>query len=168
MKVHQSCYPIVTDLLFIIVTLAQVGAHPHKDGEHNKKVFGRPTPWPPPYEASKGVQPKLEAQSNSTSSLFRTPGTARTKMDATVTYGLRFGHTLYGWKDNSNTLLMALVSGPNSFGVDRNPQNKMTSRICLGVASPFFGLWAMYRVEPIRGATKGGLARPKPFISCSH
>ena len=31
----------------------------------------------------------------------------------------------------------------------------MTSRIYLGVASPFFGLWAMYRVEPIRGATRG-------------
>ena len=31
----------------------------------------------------------------------------------------------------------------------------MTSRICLGVASPFFGVWAMYRVEPIRGATRG-------------
>ena len=104
----------------------------------------------------------------SSSSLFQTPGTARTKMDAQVVYRVGFGHTCYGWKDNFKTLPMAVVSGPNSSGVDRNCQNKMTSRNCLGVASPFFGLWAMYRVEPIRGATKGGLARPKPFISCCY
>ena len=61
-------------------------------------------------------------------------------MGATVAYGLGFGLTWYGWKDNFKILPMAPVSGPNSFGVDRNPQNKMTSRICLGVASPFFGL----------------------------
>ena len=78
-------------------------------------------------------------------------------MGATVTYGLGFGHTWYGWKDNLKTLLMAPVSGPIYSGVDGNRRNKMTSRIYLGVASPFFGLWAMYRVEPIRGATRGGL-----------
>ena len=33
----------------------------------------------------------------------------------------------------------------------------MTSRIYFGVASPFFSLWAMYRVESIRGATRGVL-----------
>ena len=54
-------------------------------------------------------------------------------------------------------LPMDLVSGQNSSGLDGNRQNKMASRICLGVASPFFGLWAMYRVEPIRGATRGVL-----------
>ena len=119
-KIHQSCYVIVTGLLFTIGTLVQVGAHPHKDGEHNKKVFGRPTPWPPPYEASKGVQPKLEAQLKLTSSLFRSPRAVCTKMGATVAYGLGFGLTWYGWKDNFNTLPMELISGPNSSGVDGN------------------------------------------------
>ena len=33
------------------------------DGEHLKDAQGRPPPWPPPWEASKGVQDKLEAQS---------------------------------------------------------------------------------------------------------
>ena len=62
---------------------------------------------------------------------------------------------------------MAPVSGPNSFGVDRNPQNKMISRICLGVASPFFGLWAMYRVEPIRGATRRVLHDLNPLLAAA-
>ena len=62
---------------------------------------------------------------------------------------------------------MALVSGPNSSGVDRNRRNKMTSRICLGVASPFFGLWAMYRVEPIRGATRGVLHDLNPLLAAT-
>ena len=92
--------------------------------------------------------------------------TARTKTDAQVSYGVGFRRTWYGWKDNFKTLPMELVSVPNSSGVDRNRRNKMASRICLGVASQFFGLWAMYRVEPIRGATRGGLVWPKPFISC--
>ena len=96
----------------------------------------------------------MEAQSDSTSFQFRTPGTARTKTDGQVSYGVGFGRTWYGWKDNFKTLPIALVSGPNSSGVDGNRRNKMASRICLGVASPFFGLWAMYRVEPIRGATR--------------
>ena len=60
---------------------------------------------------------------------------------------------------------MAPVSGPNSSGVDGNRRNKMTSRICLGVASPFFGLWAMYRVEPIRGATRGVLHDLNPLLA---
>ena len=41
----------------------------------------------------------------------------------------------------------------------------MMSRICLGVASPFFGLWAMYRVEPIRGATRGVLHDLNPLLA---
>ena len=60
---------------------------------------------------------------------------------------------------------MAQVSGPNSSGVDRNRRNKMTSIICLGVASPFFGLRAMYRVEPIRGATRGVLHDLNPLLA---
>ena len=91
------------------------------------------------------VQVKLEAQTKSTSSPFRSPGAICTKMFITVAYGLGFGRTLYGWKDNSKTLLVALVLDPNSFGVDRNHLRKLTYRICPGTAMLSFGLWALYR-----------------------
>jgi len=59
---------------------------PKGGGRHTKESLGRPPPWPPPYETSKGVQVKLEAQSVSGSSPFRTPGIACTKTDAQVAY----------------------------------------------------------------------------------
>ena len=45
---------------------------------------------------------------------------SRTKNDAQVTYKVRFGCYLYGWKDNFKELPMKLVSGPNLLGVNRN------------------------------------------------
>ena len=66
---------------------------PKGGGRHTKESLGRPPPWPLPYETSKGVQVELEAQSVSGSSPLRTLGTARTKMDAQVAYGVRFGRT---------------------------------------------------------------------------
>ena len=120
---------------------------PHEDGEHIKKVFGCPPPWPPPQKTSKGVQVELDAQSKTRLSLFGTPGTARTKTDA-----------------QAKTLPMAPISGLNSIQNNKNHRNKMTSRIYLGVASPFFGLWAMYRIEPIRGATRGVLHNLNPLF----
>ena len=98
------------------------------------------------WRTSKGVHNKLEAQSKSISCRFRTPGIGRTKTAAQVVYGVRFGRSLYGWKDIFNTLPMALVSGTNSSGVDRNRPNNLTSRICPGAATPSFSLWALYRV----------------------
>ena len=80
------------------------------------------------------------------SSPLRTLGTARTKTDAQVAYGVGFGRSLYGWKDNFKMLPVALVLSPKSFGVIRNHPRKLTSRICLGAAMPSFGLWALYRV----------------------
>jgi len=91
---------------------------------------------------SKGSQAELEAQSKSSLSLLRSPGTARTKINAHAAYGVRFGCSLYGWKDNFKELPMERVLGPNSFGVDRNHQNNMMSRICQGAAPPSFGLLA--------------------------
>ena len=82
----------------------------------------------------------------SSSSLFRTPGTARTKTDAQVAYGVGFGRSLYGWKDNFKALPMAPVSGPNSSGVDRNSPRKLMSSFCPGAATPSFDHWALYRV----------------------
>ena len=102
---------------------------------------------------------------HSSSSLFRTLGTARTKTDATVAYGLRFRRSLYGWKDNSKTLPMELVSGPNSFGVDRNRPRNLTSRICPGAASLFLGRWSVYRVGAQLGRVQGSLHDPRVFFN---
>ena len=77
----------------------------------------------------------MEAQTDSISFQFRTPGTGRTKTDAQVAYGVGFGRTWYGWKDNFKTLPMALVSGSNSSGVDGNRVWKLASRICPGAAT---------------------------------
>jgi hypothetical protein len=60
-------------------------------------------------------------------------------MDATTSYELCLGRSLYGWKDNLIELSMALVSYQNNVWVDGNRQKKWTSRICQGVASPGFG-----------------------------
>jgi hypothetical protein len=59
------------------------------------------------------VRIKMEAQTGLTSFQFRTPETARTKMNAQVAYGVGFGCSLDGWKDNFKKLPMELVSGPN-------------------------------------------------------
>ena len=60
-------------------------------------------------KTSKGVEDKLEAQSNSASSLSRIPETVFTKTDAQDAYGLGFGRSLYGWIQNFIELPMALV-----------------------------------------------------------
>jgi hypothetical protein len=86
----------------------------------------------------------MEAQSDSSSFQFRIPDTARNKMDAQLAYGVKFGRSLYGWKDNFEELPMAPISGPNSSRIDRNCLNKLTSGICSGAATPSFGLWAVY------------------------
>jgi len=78
----------------------------------------------------------------SSSSLPRCPGPACTKNDAKAAYRVRFGRSLYGWKDNFKDLPMTLVSDPNSLGVDRNRRNKGTPRICHGVVTSSFGLLA--------------------------
>ena len=45
---------------------------------------------------SKGSQAELEAQSKSSSSLLRSPGAARTKINAQAAYEICFGCSLYG------------------------------------------------------------------------
>ena len=82
---------------------------PQGRGQHLRDGPRRPPPWPPP--TSKGAPAKVEAQTDSTSFQFRTPGASRTKTDAQVAYGVGFGHSLYGSKDNFKTLPMELVSG---------------------------------------------------------
>jgi hypothetical protein len=112
------------------------------------------------WRTSEDVRIKMEAQTGSTSFQFRNPGTARTKTDAQVAYGVGFGCSLYGWKDNFRKLPMELVSGPNSSGVDRNRLHKLTSRICSGAATPSFGLLGLVSCQgPFREHPRS-LARP--------
>jgi hypothetical protein len=102
---------------------------------------------------SEDVRIKMEAQTDSTSFQFWTPGIARTKMDTHVAYGVGFGCSLYGWKYNFKRLPMESVSGPNSSGVDSNRLHKLTSRICSGATTPSFGPCIVS--GPIHGASKG-------------
>ena len=55
---------------------------------------------------ARAPQPRWRPQTDSTSFQFRTPGTARTKTDTQVAYGVGFGHSLYGWKDNFKKIPM--------------------------------------------------------------
>jgi len=107
----------------------------------------------------------MEAQTGSTSFQFRTPGTARTKTDAHVAYGVGFGCSLYGWKDNFKKLPMELVSGPNSSGVNGNRLHKLTSRICSGAATPSFGPCIVS--GPIRGASKGSCTTLETLLAAA-
>ena len=117
---------------------------------------------------SEDVRNKMEAQTDSTSFQFRTPGVARTKTDAQVAYRVRFGRSLYGWKDNFKMLPMALVSGPNPSGVDRNRPRKLISSFCPGAVTPSFGLWALYHVGAHYGRVPGVLHDPREFIRSRH
>ena len=112
------------------------------------------------WRTSEDVWNKMEAQTNSTSFQFRTPGTARTKMDAQVAYGVGFGRSLYGWKDNFKTLPMVLVLGPNLSGVNKIHPRKVTSSFCPGAATPSFGLWALYCVGAHYGRVQRVLHDP--------
>jgi hypothetical protein len=100
----------------------------------------------------------MEAQTDSSSFQFRIPGTTRNKMGAQVAYGVGFGRSLYGWKDNFGELSMALVSGPNTSRIHMNCLNKLTSRICSGATTPSFGLLGHVSSLSPLGARPGGLA----------
>jgi hypothetical protein len=102
----------------------------------------------------------METQTGSTSFQFQTSGTARTKTDAHVAYGVGFECSLYGWKDNFKKLPMTSVSGPNSSGVDGNRLHKLTSIICSGAAMPSFGLLSCLSCQGPFGVRPRGLARP--------
>ena len=84
--------------------------------------------------------PRWRPKSSSSSSW--SPRAASTKINVQVAYGVHFGRSLYGWKDNIKELPMAPVSGRNSFGVEANCQNYRTSRIYHGAVTPSFGLLA--------------------------
>jgi hypothetical protein len=100
----------------------------------------------------------MEAQTDSSSFQFRILGTTRNKMDTQVAYGVGFGRSLYGWKDNFEEFPMAPISCPNSSRIDGNCLNKLTSRIYSGAATPSFGLLGrVSSLSPLE-ARPGGLA----------
>jgi hypothetical protein len=105
------------------------------------------------WRTSEDVWIKMEAQTGSTSFQFRTPGTARTKTDTHIAYGVGFGCSLYGWKDNFKKLPMEPVSGPNSSGVDGNRLHKLTSRIYSGAAPLSWPDGSCIQLESIRDAS---------------
>jgi hypothetical protein len=65
--------------------------------------------------SSKGGQAKLESQSMSSWNPIRIPGTVGTKIVTQITYQLRFGRSLYGWKAKKIGFPMEPISYPNSF-----------------------------------------------------
>jgi len=110
--------------------------------------------------------PRWRPKSSSSSS--RSPRAVCTKVNSQVVYGARFGRSLYGWKDNFKKLPMAPVSGPNSFGVDRNHRNNRTSRIYHGAGTPSFGLLALVSCWGPLWTWLGGYACPKHHIISSY
>lgn len=67
------------------------------------------------HKSSKGGRIMLEAQLKPTSNPIRSPGPGRTKTDAQIASGLRFGCSTYVWKAEKTTFPMALVPCQNSF-----------------------------------------------------
>jgi hypothetical protein len=120
------------------------------------------------WRTSEDDQIKTEAQTGLTSFQFRTSGTTRTKTDAHVAYGVGFGCSLYGWKDNFKKLPMEPASVPNSSGVNGNRLHKLTSRICSGAATPSFGLLGRVSCQGPFRARPRVLHDPRDFISSCH
>jgi hypothetical protein len=89
-------------------------------------------------EANSVRVPKVEAQSNSSSSLPRPPGSVYLKLVTQDASGLRFRRSTYGWKANLIRKPIQVVSHEKTFGINRNCQNKSASRICQGAATPSF------------------------------
>jgi hypothetical protein len=89
--------------------------------------------------STKGGQAKLESQSNSSWNPIQIQGTVRTKIVAQITYQLRFGCSLYGWKDKRINFPMELVSYPNSFWVHGKHRSNEAHKICYGAVLPYLG-----------------------------
>ena len=91
------------------------------------------------WRTSNGAQVKMEVQTKSTSSLFRSPGVAFIKLDTQVAYGVNFQRSTIGSKDNFIRIPMEVAPLQNSIGINRNRRNKLTSGICHDAASSSFG-----------------------------
>jgi hypothetical protein len=88
-------------------------------------------------EGKQGRPSQVGAQSLS-SSPSRALGVVYCKTDTQITNGLRFWRSIYGCKDNLISQPMEVVLCQNYSIFYENHQNKLTSRICQGAASPSF------------------------------
>jgi hypothetical protein len=91
------------------------------------------------WRTSNDARVKMEVQTKSTSSLFRSPGAVFIKLVTQVAYGLRFRCSTNGWKDNFIKKPMDVVPLQNSIRINRNRQNKLKSGIYHDAASSSFG-----------------------------
>ena len=106
-------------------------------------------------EANSVRVPEVKAQSNSSSSLPRSPGPVCLKLVTQDAFRLRFRLSTNGWKPNLIRKPIQVVSHENTFGINGNRQNKTASRICKGAATPSFGpLDRVSCLGPLGGASR--------------
>ena len=120
------------------------------------------------WRTSKGAQVKMEVQTKSISSLFRSPGAVCIKLDTQVAYGLRLRWSIYGWKDNFIRKRMEVVPLENSIRINRNRRNKLTSGICHDAASSSFGALGLVTCWDTFRTWRGVLGRLLGYIISSH
>jgi hypothetical protein len=89
--------------------------------------------------SSKGGPAKLESQSKSSWNPIQNPETVRTKIIAQITYQLRFGRSLYEWKDKRINISMEPVSYQNSFWIHGKRRNNEAHKIYHGAVLPYLG-----------------------------
>jgi len=120
------------------------------------------------WRTSKGARVKMEVQTKSISSLFRSPGAVCIKLDTQVAYGLRLRWSTYGWKDNFIRKPMEVAPLQNSVRINRNHRNNLTSRICHDATSSSFAPLGLVTCWDIFRAWRGVLGRPLGYIISSH
>ena len=113
--------------------------------------------------------PKVEAQSNLSSSLPRPSGPVYLKLVTQDASGLRFRRSTYGWKGNLIRKPIQVVSHQKPLRINGNRRNKSASRICQGAATSSFGLLDhVLCLGPLGGVSKVD-DDPKTFIIiCRH
>jgi hypothetical protein len=95
---------------------------------------------PPGHHITCGIRKQGDQVEYDSERLIRIPGIVRTKRITEITYELRFGRSLYGWKDTRITFPMDLISRPNTILFHGKHRNNEAYRIYQGVVLPYFGL----------------------------
>jgi hypothetical protein len=91
----------------------------------------------------------------------------RNKTDAQVAYGVGFGRSIYGWKQNFIKLPMVSVLCQNSFRGNGNRRNKLTSRIFQSAALTVW-LGLRPKLEAPHPWSPPTLGRPVSYIFSSR
>jgi hypothetical protein len=107
-----------------------------------------------PRSNTNGIRPDCENNVNIPSPTC--PGVVHIKTDAQVAYDIQLGCSWTPWKGKEKTFTVELqVPRPNSFEINGNHQNNLTSRICLGAALPFLAFGPCILSNPIGLRTWG-------------